>query len=89
MKKKIKLVIKIAIALLVLGLVNLNFSIIKNDNTSSLMLENIEALASGGIILECYKTISTVGDGNLTHVTYCTDCDAHLARSWSSKGYCE
>ena len=91
MNKKIKLVIVVAIALL--GFANLNSSNISNT-TSSIELTNILALASanaeGGLqLLSCYKQISSGGSGNLTHVTYCQDCDARLARSWSSKYSCQ
>lgn len=75
MKKNVKIVIVIAIT--VLSFVNFSFNKIIKDN-SSLTLDQIE----------CYQTISSEGTGNLTHVTYCTDCKPHLARSWSNKNAC-
>ncbi len=82
MKKKIKLVIIIAIG--VLGFVNLSFISIKNNKISSHELANIEALVStleAGRI-RCWHTISSELPGKLTHVTWCGDCTAHLARNW-------
>lgn len=89
MNKKIKLVIIIFIA--VLGFVNINFNNIKNNNVSSLTLANIEVLADSegpGILISCYNTMSSSGEGNLTHVTYCPDCSPHLAKTWKDSSGC-
>lgn len=57
---------------------------------SDVALANIEALASGesGSTLKCYKTVSTNGSGQLTHVTYCGDCKAVKANAWSNEWQC-
>jgi hypothetical protein len=90
MKKNKKIILAFGIALMV-------FVNLKYDNThiniSSHKFTNVKALTkanaeSGGLLLECYKTISSRGEGNLTHVTYCQDCDARLAKTWSGKNGC-
>lgn len=57
---------------------------------SDVALANIEALASveSGSTLKCYKTVSTNGSGQLTHVTYCGDCKAVKANAWSNEWQC-
>lgn len=63
----------------------------KNEIKNDLVLQNIEALASGetsGTPLKCWKNISDAGPNTQTHVTYCGDCSATLARSWSTEGQC-
>lgn len=59
---------------------------------SDIALANIEALAngeSGGTTLKCYKTVSTNGSGQLTHVTYCGECKAVKANAWSNQWQCK
>ena len=88
MKKKIKLVIIIAVT--IMGFINFNLRNTKYNNVSSIKLANIEVLsiALAEEDLLCYQTISSMGDGNLTHITYCQDCLPHLARYWSDQNYC-
>lgn len=86
MKKLIFLFLIVSVALV---------KIISNKSsyeTSDLMLANIEALASGesntGTKLDCWDSVSNKGNVLQTHVTYCGDCNAVLARSWSSQSMC-
>lgn len=64
----------------------------KSEFTSDLVLQNIEALASGegsGNPLKCWRTISDDGPNTQTHVTYCGSCDAILARTWYRESQCQ
>ena len=88
MKKIIKLVIITTVVILCFINININNT---KDGISSIKLANIEALASGessGEWITCYRTISCAGSGNSTHVTYCGDCSAHIARGWSNSDFC-
>lgn len=61
------------------------------EKMSELMLDNIEALASGelGEKLDCWSTVSSTNGSVLsTHVTYCGTCNAVLAKSWSNRSIC-
>ena len=90
---------KIIFALMLIcvtSIITFNLSLTSsNEDISLICLANIEALAqheSGlGIITptrSCYRTISTKGDGNLTHQTFCGSCDAQLCRTWSNPYDC-
>lgn len=64
----------------------------KPEPTSDLILQNIEALASGetsGKPLKCWRNISDDSASPQTHVTYCGNCDAILARTWSRESQCQ
>ena len=88
MKRKILIGIAI-MAITGVTVWNLNF-VSKMRKMPDFSTANIEALASegGGQLLQCWQTISSYGDGNQTHVTYCPGCAASLARSWSSTNGC-
>lgn len=72
------------------------FCITQYDNSSKkvmdITIENIEALAQseGGTRpnLKCWKTISENGSNALTHVAYCGDCTAKVARGWWEESTC-
>ena len=63
---------------------------VENETMTDIMLENVEALASGesGQRLDCWETVSSTGNILSTHVTYCGNCQAVLAKSWSRKSIC-
>jgi len=72
------------------GSIALNTSL-HGGSLSDMNLANIEALSNtegGGKQLACYQTVSSNGIGNLTHQTYCADCEATLCRSWSNNSFC-
>jgi hypothetical protein len=63
----------------------------RGSSISNLSIANIEALSgseSGGVTLACYDTISSIGNGNQTHKTYCGDCKATLCRAWNTGSFC-
>lgn len=65
---------------------------IKTEAVNAVVLSNIEALASNesgpGTIYDCYSSISSDGNGTMTHVTYCGTCEPILCRSWGTSNHC-
>lgn len=55
-----------------------------------LVYQNLEMLTrrEGELRLSCKTEISSVGSGNLTHQTWCTECGPILCRSWSGSSSC-
>jgi hypothetical protein len=87
MRKKLKIMTILAIA--IISFLNFNFESNQNTKKSTFIFKNSEALA---VIAEqpkaCWKEISSMGEGNLTHQTFCTDCTAHLCRIWKNEDFC-
>ena len=57
----------------------------------NMIAANVEALAATedtSSMLSCWSSVSSAGNGNLTHVTYCGDCQATLCRGWSGANGC-
>jgi hypothetical protein len=89
MKKRISS-ITVAVAVAVVAAWGFNQST-NEVGLSAVALSNVEALASAessGSNLQCWSTVSTSGAGSLTYVTYCGDCSAVIARSWSNSNGC-
>ena len=78
------------LVIVVVTLINVNFNSNKYG-LSDVSLANVEALAKNesGDNLACWKTITSKGEGNLTHVTYCPSCSAEPARGWSNGDGCK
>jgi len=70
---------------------NASMNLLGNSAEIEVNIANIEALASGEYSpeLSCWQTVSTLGDTNLTHVTFCGSCGPVLCRTWSSPGICK
>lgn len=82
---------KIFITLFIASVIVMLIKVQSSPKHTDIVLANIEALASGegsGTTLTCYKTISTAGSSQMTHVTYCGDCKAAKANAWSNKWQC-
>ena len=63
----------------------------KRDKLPTLLQENIEALTAseaGKEPTQCYDTISSKGEGNMTHITFCGDCLPKLCKTWSDINGC-
>jgi hypothetical protein len=90
---------KIKFKILVLTIIIINVIIFVNFDMDerkgrkySFTLANIEALAnesSDSNWISCYETISSEGTNYQTHITYCGECTAKLARSWSQLDSCK
>lgn len=69
-----------------------SYSLQTNNYKYTLVVANIEALTASEdpLLTElfCYRTVSSKGNGNSTHVTYCGDCEATLCKSWSDQYIC-
>ena len=95
MKKKFLISIA-AGAVMPIVAVNVNV-ITKNNNLSDVSLVNIEALATegggSGRSINCWQEISSsqrnAMSTELTHKTYCGDCQPTLCRSWYTQSQCQ
>lgn len=79
------------VALTIAVVAAFNVNIVPNKKFSNISLANIEAIASGeggAVTIDCWSTVSDIGPNAQTHVTYCGDCTAVLARGWSNKSTC-
>ena len=63
-----------------------------SKDRESILMKNVEALADGEAVedvLGCYSTMSSEGEGNLSHYTFCGSCTPVLCRTMSDYGICK
>lgn len=95
MKKKIAFSIAV-LSIFIVSYASLDLNVYRRNQGTSyydLKLKNIEVLAFGedtGYLnrLSCYRTMSSSGSGNMTHITYCGSCEPRLCRAWFDSSSC-